>query len=124
MAITDDFKAYFATADGTATWDSMKPHFDWVFHDDLVVVTADGEIDRARWAAAVQKMLAAGDKISDADVHTHTDGAIHYTGTLTEGDGTVIKIDSTARIKDGKIVRIEPLDPATYSKMIADANKI
>ena len=108
----DKLRTYFDAMNGTSDWSSVKPLFDDLFHDDLVVVTANGELDRDAWGNAVQGMLAAGTKVSDLTMHSHDDGTIHYYTTITETNGTVIKVSSTATLKDGKIVHVQPFDHA------------
>lgn len=121
MVAIDEFRSYFNSMDGSATWESVKPHFDAVFHDDLVVVTVNGEVDKAGWAGAVKGLIAAGVTTSDLDMHSDAEGAIHYSLTLTKNDGSAIKVASTATIKDGKVVHVEPLDPEKYTQMAATA---
>ena len=118
----EKLRQYFE-AFGSADWNTVGPLFEDVFHDDLVIVTADGELGKDEWRTDVQRAVAAGTKISDIEMHRDTDDTFHYSATITEGDGKVIKISSTGTIKDGKLARVQPLDPAAYSQFVADLNK-
>ena len=42
MGGAERLRAYFAAADGTFSWDSLKPLFDEAFHPDPETVTPDG----------------------------------------------------------------------------------
>ena len=46
----EKFSTYLAAFDGTSEWADIEPLFDDLFHQDLVVTTADGEMNREQWA--------------------------------------------------------------------------
>jgi hypothetical protein len=116
-AVADKLGAYFASVNGTNEWDTIEPLFNAVMHDDVVFVTADGEQDKAAWMKAVQGLIAKGATASGYDVSKKEDGAFYYKVTITMSDGTVMEAASKGMVKDGMMVRVEPVDPEVYSKL-------
>ena len=117
MGIVESTKSYLEAFDGNATWDSIKPLFDEVMHPALQVVTAEGILTRGEWEQAVRGMLARGMKASEIEIRADEDGTIFYQLVVTMSDGTKLQPASKATTKGGKIIHIEPVDPAIYSDL-------
>lgn len=114
--VADKLGAYLAGINGTNKWDVVEPLFNAVMHDDVVVVTADGELDKAAWATSVQGMLDKGAASSDFEVSKKEGDAFWYSVKITMGD-KVMEAASKATVKDGMLARVEPVDPEVYSKL-------
>lgn len=114
--IEQAFRAYFDAFTGSASWEELEPHFEAVFHDDLVVKTANGELDRAGWKSAVQALLASGAK-GKVDSLRRDGDKIIYAATLTKADGTEMRPLSKGTIQDGKVIRVEPMNPIEYTNI-------
>ena len=117
MGIVESTKSYLEAFDGNATWDSIQPLFDEVMHPELKVVTADGILTRDEWEQAVRGMLARGMQASEIQIRADQDGTIFYQLAATMSDGTTLQPASKATAKDGKIIHIEPVDPAVYTDL-------
>ncbi len=117
MEFTERLKAYFEALDENATWDSVKPLFDDMMHQDLKVVTADGVLTKNQWEQAVKGLVAQGAKSSDIEISSDQDDTVYYRLTVTMGNGTTMQPSSKGTIKDGQIIRVEPVDPEVYSNL-------
>ena len=118
--IDKHFRNYFAAFTGSATWDDLKPHFDLVFHEDLIVKTANGEIDRDGWEMAVKGLLASGSK-GKIDSIRFDGETLFYAGTISLDDGSTMRPLSKGTVKDGKLILVEPMNPMEYTS-IAGSN--
>ena len=78
MEFTERLKAYFEALDENATWDSVKPLFDDMMHQDLKVVTADGVLTKNQWEQAVKGLVAQGAKSSDIEISSDQDDTVYY----------------------------------------------
>jgi len=118
--IAENFRAYFEAFTGSASWEDLEPHFERVFHDDLSVKTANGELDREGWKESVKLLLAAGTTVKIDSIRF--DGqSLFYSAVITKADGTVMKPMSKAAVQDGKLVRVEPINKLEYT-IIAGSN--
>ncbi|MCP4303687.1 MAG: hypothetical protein GY788_02170 [bacterium] len=108
---------YFGKMDGTVSWTDVEPLFNAAMHDDCVFVTADGEVTKDKWAGVVKGFLEKGVVASDYEPQPVVDGAFHYRVKLTLSDGTPMQLAAKGYIKDGKIVRVEPIDPEAYAQL-------
>lgn len=116
--VQTNLKSYLESINGTNDWSAVQPHFEAVMHDEVIIVAADGEKDRSQWQAAVQGLLDKGAIIRDVTMVDGADESFHYQMTMTIGDKEM-KPASKATIKDGMLVRVEPVDPAQYAEMAA-----
>jgi hypothetical protein len=119
-AVADKMGAYFTALDGSGDWTKLEPLFNALMHDEVVVVTAKGEVDKAGWQAAVQDLLSKNAKASGYEVSKKEAGAFYYKVTITLGDGTVLEAASKGMVKDAMLVRVEPVDPEVYSKLAGE----
>lgn len=118
----EKFKRYLDAYDGSAGWDEIRPLFDDLFHDDLVVVTADREMNKEQWAEMAQGLVARHATSSDFEITAESDDTIEYRLTLEVGDDDPIHMQAKATIVDGQIARVEPANPDAYSEMIDRAD--
>ncbi len=109
-------RAYFSAFNGTRTWEELEPQFNDIFHDDLTVVTASGEIDRNGWIGAVKKLLEDG-VVAKIDSIRWTGDAYFYSATLTRRDGSVMQPISKCYVKDNKVVRVVPMNAIEYTNI-------
>ena len=116
MGGADKLRAYFAAADGTSSWDSMKPLFDEAFHPDLEMVTPDGTHSKDGWEQVAKGLSEQGAKVSDLELSEQGD-TIYYQTTITMKDGTTMKPSAKGTLKDGQLIRVEPVDPDVYSTL-------
>ncbi len=114
----DKLTRYFDAMDGSHGWEDIAPLYDEVMHDDVVIVTADGDRTKEQWAETVRGLLAKGARVSDVEMTEPAGDEFHYKLTITVGD-TVMNPASKATIKDGRLARVEPVDPGVYSEIAA-----
>ena len=111
----EKIREYLKAFNRSATWDLVEPIFNELMHQDLQVVTADGVLNKAEWGQVIQGLLVRGFEASEIEVGEQQDDVIHYQMTMTMIDGTVLKPASKGTIRDGQLVRIEPIAPEVYS---------
>ncbi len=109
---------YFTALDGTRGWDEIEPLFDDAFHPDCIFVTADGELNREQWSEMVKGLVQKGATISGFEVTGEEGGTFSYRFTMTVGEGEPLDTAAKGTLKDGRLVRVEPLDPAVYSAIV------
>ena len=114
----EKFERYLAAIDGTARWDDVEGLFEDLFHPDLVVVTADGEMNRDQWAEMTRGLLARNARVTDIEITAGEDDTIHYQLTIDVGDDDPLQMRATGTIRDGRLARVEPLNPDAYSEMV------
>lgn len=114
----EKFATYLAAVDGTNDWATVKPLYDDAFDADCVFVTADGEHDKASWSVMVQGLLERRAVASDFEI-THQDGdLVYYQLTVTVPGEEPLHTKARGTLKDGRLVRVEPLEPEQYSTMV------
>ena len=117
----EKFGRYFEAFSAADDWSDVQPAFNDVFHPDLRVVTPDGELDKGQWEETVRGLVAKGATASDFTVGKEEGDTVYYSMTLTLPDGQQLHASSKITIKDDQVVRIEPVDPATYSRLVGDS---
>ena len=113
------FAKYLHAIDGTRTWSEIEPLFDDAFDASATFVTADGEVDLAHWKQMAHALVDRGTVISDFQITTSDGETAVYSLTLTAPGGDPLQMAATAQLRDGKVARVEPTDPATYSRLYA-----
>jgi hypothetical protein len=113
----EKFSKYLAAFDGSNDWSAIEPLFDDVFHDDAVVVTADGERSKAQWKDMAKGLCAKGAKASDFEVTKEEGDAIFYKLVITLSDDNAMHMTAKGTVKDGQLIRVEPVDPAAYAAL-------
>lgn len=113
----DNFKAYLAAFGRTHDWAEIAPLFDAAFHPELVVVTADGELNKEQWAEMAKGLAAKSATVSDFHMTAEEGDSVFYGVTVTV-EGESMQMASKGTVKDGRIVRVEPTDPATYAALV------
>jgi hypothetical protein len=108
---------YFDGINESSDWAALQPAFDAAFHPDLVILTSEGERNRQQWVEAVTALLAEGTKTSDFEVTGREGDTVFYRVTLTKQDGTKFQAFSKGFLKDGKFVRVEPVDSDAHARM-------
>lgn len=93
-----------------------------VFHPDLRVVTPGGELDKGQWEETVKGLLVKGVKATDFDFAKEEGATVFYSMTLAFPEGEQLRPSSKITIKDGQVLRVEPVDPAAYSRLVEDSS--
>ncbi len=109
------FAKYIAPVYGARTWDEVEPLFDDAFDAECVFVTADGEMNKKQWAEMAQELVATGATASGFKV-TGEEGESRYLRSHHR-QGTPPH-DREGTLKDGRLVKVEPVDAAVYSEMV------
>lgn len=112
------FETYLEAFDGTRGWAEIRPLFDDAFHPDAVFVTADGEMNKEQWAEMAKGLADRGAVASDFEITGGEGDTIYYKVTITAGDDEPLHLAATGTLEDGRLIRVEPMDPAAYSTMI------
>ena len=114
----DKVTRYFTALEGARDWAAVQPLFDDAFHPDCVIVTADGEYDKERWAEMAASLVGKGATVSGFEV-TGTEGdSISYKLTITVGEDAPLHMAAKGTLRDGRLVRVEPVDPTVYSTIV------
>lgn len=108
---------YLAAVDGSNDWATVQPLFDDAFDPGCVFVTADGEYDKAAWSERVKALIEKGAVASGFEILRQEGDSATYRLTLTVG-GDRLDMSAVGTLRDGRILRVEPVDPAVYSEMI------
>lgn len=112
------FENYLAAFDGSAVWDEVFPLFDDLFHPDLTVVTADGQMNKDEWGEIAKGLTDRGAVVSGFEITGEEDEAIVYQLTIEVGDDEPIQMQARGTIRDGQLVHVAPMDPDAYSEMV------
>lgn len=108
---------YLAAVDGTNDWSVVGPLFDAAFDDEAVVVTADGEYSKAQWGAMAQNLVSKGATVSPLEVIDEEGDSSLYRITVSVGGETLV-MTARATLRNGRILRVEPVDPTAYSDLV------
>jgi hypothetical protein len=114
----EKFEAYLGAFDGSPGWAEVEPLFDDAFHPDLVVVTADGELDKDQWKAMAEGLAERGAVVSDFEVKSEDAGSAYYKVTISVEGEEPMHLTAKAALEDGRLLRVEPVDPAAYSDLV------
>lgn len=114
----ESFAKYLAEFDGTAEWSEVRPLFDAVFHPDCTFVTAEGELNTQQWAEMAERLTERSAVVSEFAVTAEEDDSIYYSLVLAVGDDDPLKMTARGTIRDGQLIRVEPVDPDVYSTMV------
>lgn len=114
----EKFEEYLAAFDGSTDWASVEPLFEDAFHADCIFVTADGEFDKTQWLEMVKGLRAKGTVASDFQVNKTDGDSVYYQLTLSAGGGEPLELKAKGLLSDGRLIRVEPVDPAAYSEMV------
>ena len=115
---TEKFRRDFEAFSSATDWSEVQPAFNDAFHPDLRVVTPEGELDKGQWEETVRGLPVKGVKTTDFEVAREEGDTVYYGMTLTFPNGEQLHPSSKVTIKDGQVVRVEPVDPETYSKLV------
>ena len=113
----EKFAAYMAAIDGQSDWGTIEPLFDDAIDPDCVFVTADGEYDKDQWAETVKGLIEKGAVASGFEVTSQEGDTAYYQVDITVG-GDRLHMTSKGTLKDGRLVRVEPVDPSVYSELV------
>ncbi|MFQ5930643.1 MAG: hypothetical protein ACE5MK_13195 [Acidobacteriota bacterium] len=114
----EKFAKYLANIDGTRNWTQIRPLFDDLFHPDCVIVTPEGEFNKEQWAQMAKGLVEKGATAYDFEVTGEEGDSFYYKLTITVGEDEPLHPTAKGTVKDGQLVRVEPVDPAVYSRMI------
>ena len=118
----EKFRRYFEAFSAATEWSEVQPAFNDVFHPDLRVVTPEGKLNKGQWEETVKGLLAKGVKATDSEVAKEEGDTVYYSMTLTFPEGEQLHPSSKVTIKDGQVVRVEPVDPAAYSRLVENSS--
>jgi hypothetical protein len=114
----EKFAKYLAAYDGKAEWSQVEPLFDDLFHPGCVFITAEGKLDKNQWAEMAKGLTAKGARASNFEVTGKEGDSFYYKITITVSDEEPLHLTAKGTVKDGQIIRVEPVDAAVYSKMV------
>jgi hypothetical protein len=114
----EKFAKYLAAYDGTREWTEIQPLFADAFHPDCVFVTADGDMGKEQWEDMAKGLAAKGATAKDFEVTKEDGDERYYNVTITVPGAEPLYLTSKGTVRDGRLVRVEPVDPAAYSTMV------
>jgi hypothetical protein len=114
----EKFERYLAAVDGSTDWATVQPLFDDAFDDECVFVTADGEMNKQQWAEMAKGLVAKRSAVSDLEISAQGDDTIVYKLTVTPSGGEPMHLAAKGTVRDGRLLRVEPVDPSAYSEMV------
>jgi len=114
----EKFARYLAAVDGTNDWATIGPLFDDAIAPDCIFVTDEGEHDKTYWTGVVKGLVEKGAVASDLEVTRQEGDVAYYHLTITIGDDEPLDMAAKGTLRDGRLTRVEPIDPAVYSRMV------
>jgi len=108
---------YFAQFDGKTTWKEAHPFVERLFHPDLTGVTGKGEIHREDYEKSVKEFLENGGTVDMMKLEKVHEG-IRYELVFHFPDGSTDRTRTLGKFSDGRLIRVEPDDPAVYNKLL------
>ncbi len=114
----EKFATYLAAYNGTAQWNEVQHLFDNLFHPDCIFVTADSQLNKGQWAEMARGLAEKGAIASDFEVSREEGESFYYKVTISVGEEEPMHLRAKGTIKDGQIIRVEPVDPSAYSEMV------
>lgn len=114
----EKFAKYMAAVDGGSDWATVQPLFDDAFDPECIFVTADGEYDKQQWSEMARGLVENGAVASGFEITRREGDAAYYKLTVTVGDGEHLHMTAKGALRDGRLVRVEPVDPSVYSTMV------
>ena len=112
------FSKYMAAVDGANGWDTVGPLFYDAFDADCVVITADGEYDREGWAVMAKGLVDKGASVSGFEISREEGDRIYYRLSVDVPGAEALPLTATATLRDGRVLRVEPLDPSAYATLM------
>eukprot|EP00566_Odontella_aurita_P029368 CAMPEP_0113586740 /NCGR_PEP_ID=MMETSP0015_2-20120614/34470_1 /TAXON_ID=2838 /ORGANISM="Odontella" /LENGTH=145 /DNA_ID=CAMNT_0000492221 /DNA_START=113 /DNA_END=550 /DNA_ORIENTATION=+ /assembly_acc=CAM_ASM_000160 len=115
---------YFSYYDGHHTWEDLRPIVEDLAHPDLSVITGKGTLNRHDFLGYVERLIGSGSTIDVVQMISVPPDGIHHTIDVYERDGgTVRRLVSVCRFRDGRMIRVEPSNPADYNVVYDMADK-
>lgn len=108
---------YFAQFDGNTSWEEALPAADALYHPDMVITTAKGDLKRDEFKAGVQQYVKSGGSIEMLKLEKVPNG-IRYELVFHKPDGTTEKACTLGTFRDGKLFRVTPDVPKVYSSVL------
>ena len=115
----ENFVRYLNAVDGSRSWTEIEPLFDAAFDPEATFATAAGEVDLARWKHMAGSLVQGGGVISDFQITTKDGRSGVYSMSLTSPGEEPLRLVATATFRDGRVIRVEPSDPAAYADLLA-----
>jgi hypothetical protein len=117
-------KTYFSLLDGTKTWEEVRPAAENLVAPEYILETEHHSIDRQEWLNSIESFVKGGGTV---DIITLEDvsGGVQWEVFVHNPCGSVIRMASVGRFKDGKLFRVEPVpvDLSSYNKDISPDEK-
>ena len=113
----EKFTRYLASVNDSDDWQSVKPYYDDAFHPDLVVVTADAEMDKTQWEGMTKSLVESGGSVSGFEITASDGDEVYYKLSVHVGD-EAMHMTAKGTLEDGRLKRVEPVDPAAYSELV------
>jgi len=110
---------YFAKFDGKVTWNEVAPAAERLYHPEMVVTTAKGEMKREDFKEAVKTTIENGLSIETLKMEKVTNG-IRYDIIFHKPDGTSEHAKTLGEFKDGQLYRVKPDTPAVYTNVLEE----
>lgn len=114
----EKLQRYMAAFDGSTDWSTVEELFEDAFHDDAVFVLPDGELNKQQWAELSKRLRARGAVASGFEVTKSEGDSIWYEVTVTQSGEEPLHLAARGTVRDGQMIRVEPLDPSAYSAMV------
>ena len=114
----EKFEKYLGAFDGSRGWDEIEPLFDDLFHPDVVVVTADGELGKEEWKAMAKRLADRNAVASDLEITSEDAESAFYKVTISVEGDEPMHLTARGTFEDGRLLRVEPVDPGAYSDLV------
>lgn len=115
------FAKYLAAVNGTNDWSVIGPLFNDAFDDECVFTTAEGEFSKTQWAEMVRGLTQRSATVSGYEVTADDGDTVFYKLTVNFPDGDPMHLAAKGTLRDGRLLRVEPMDPSKYSAMVAQS---
>ena len=74
-------------------------------------------MNKGQWEETVKGLLVKGVSATGFEVAKEEGDAVFYSMALAFPDGEQLRPSSKVTIKNGRVIRVEPVDPAVYSRL-------
>ena len=110
-------KAYFSLLDGTKTWEEVHPAAENLVAPEYILETEHHAIDRQEWLGSIENFVKGGGTVDVISLEEVSNG-VQWEVFVHNPCGSVIRMASVGRFKNGKLFRVEPVpvDLSAYNK--------
>jgi hypothetical protein len=114
-------KSYFSLLDGTKTWEEVLLAAEDLVAPDYILETEQHAIDRQDWLESIESFVKGGGTVDIITLEEVPDG-VKWEVFVHNPCGSVVRMASVGRFKDGKLFRVEPapVDLSAYNNDFGD----